>query len=241
MSFVKPNRSAETAMRMAALLEEHEQFCAEVADGLHTLAQPLTILRSAIAMLAMGKNGGAENGRYVEMSVRQIERTCELFSSVQELLAAKMVPAEHEAIDIRSLLTEIIENRAQTLSERGIGLVVAMPASLGTTYGDLQRTRQAMSAAFDTVVAASSAGDIVKVDTCASEELLEIALEGTCRLDNGLKSFERLNLSLTRANILSQQGQYQFTEEPFRISLALPTRQLYLKDSEITCCEERVA
>ena len=241
MSFVKPNRSAENAMRMAALLEEHEQFCAEVADGLHTLAQPLTILRSAIAMMAMGKDGGTENKRYLELSVRQIERTCQLFSSLQDLLAAKTVSVESEPIDIACLLSQTIEDCSEILQERGVGLTMDISESADTVYGDPQRTRRAIAGAIEVAASVSSAGDVIKIDTSASEDVLEISVESTCRLDNGLKSLERLHLSLTRANILSQRGQYQFTEEPFRISLALPARQPDSETGETVCCAARVA
>ena len=241
MSFVKPDRSTENTTRAAALLEEHEQFCAEVADGLHTLAQPLTILRSAIAMLAMRKDCGNESERYVDMSVRQIERTCQLFSSVQNLLAAKTVPADRKEIDLRDLFAPIVEEHLQMLHERGIGLIVDMSESEDAVFADPQRTRLAIATAFATAISASAAGDVIKVDSSASEGLFEISIESTCRPDNSLKSFERLNLSLVRANIQSQQGQYLFTQEPFRISLALPAHQHGSADNETVGCTAYVA
>lgn len=235
MNSVKPNRSAENAMRMAALLEEREQFRAEMADGLHALAQPLTILRSAIAMLAMAQENGAGSKRYVDMSVKQVERTCQFFSSVQELLSARMTTAEQEAIDIRSLLSQAIEERSQTLDELGIRLVVALPEYPCTVSADRQRTEKAISAAFEAAVSASRSGDVIKVDAFSSGEFLELSFESTGKLDNSLKSFDRLKLSVARANILSQQGVYQFTQEPFCILLALPARQHALEDSEHLC------
>ncbi len=235
MSSVKPDRSAQDAARTAALLEEHEQFCAEVADGLHTLAQPLTILRSAIAMLARANDDGIDGRRYVEMSMRQIERTCQLFSSVQELLSAKMVPADLEPINIGQLMTRIADDCSHSLHERDIKLAAIYPTSLGNILGDLQRTEKAISAMLETAISISSAGDVVKVDASPSDGFLEISIESTCRLDNTLKSFDRLNLSLARTYILSQQGQYQFTEEPFRISLALPALQPESEASETIC------
>jgi len=236
MSSVKPDRNAEDAARAAALLEEHEQFCTELADGLHALAQPLTILRSAIAMLALSKEDGTAGERYLSMSMRQIERTCQLFSSVQGLLAAKMVPAERETIDIGSVLRQVINDHSQAVEARGIDLIAASFKSSGMVFGDRRRTELAIAAAFETAVSVSSAGDVIKVDASPSDGLLEISFESTGGLDNIVTSLDRLNVSLARTNILSQQGQYQFTQEPFRISLALPACQHALEKSGTTCC-----
>ncbi|MGB6745988.1 MAG: hypothetical protein WBE38_20230 [Terracidiphilus sp.] len=236
MNFVKADRIVEDAAGVAALREEHAQFCAEVADGLHALAQPLTIVRSAIAMLATAKDGGTGCERYVDLSARQIERTCQLFSSVQSLLATRM-PAEQEAIDCESLLSRIFEDRSHSLDALGIRLVQALPEAAGTIVGDRQRTGQALSAAIDTAISVSSAGDVIQVDSSISDGCFEFAVQSTCRQENDLKSADRLNLSLAKANILSQRGRYHFTLDPFRILLALPVQQPNIENSETVPCE----
>lgn len=236
MSFVKPSCTAEESTPMASLREQHERFCAEVAEGLHALAQPLTILRSAIALLAVAKENGGDCARYVELSARQIDRTCKLFASVQGLVASSTAPAEPEPIDIESLLARMVTNRSHTLDEVGIGLAAAAMKSPATAFGDPQRTEQALSAAFETAVSVSSAGDVVKVDSSVSDGFLEFSFESTSKRDNNLKSSDRLNLSLAKANILSQQGRYEFTAEPFRISLALPVHEPEEIESETLFC-----
>jgi hypothetical protein len=236
MSSVKPNCSAEESARVAALREEHEQFCAEVAEGLHALAQPLTILRSAIALLAMAKENGGDCARYMELSARQIDRTCKLFSSVQGLVASSTAPAELETIDIGNVMAQMIEGRSHSLNDLGIDVVADVKRIQTTAFGDPQRMEQALSAAFETTVSVSSAGDVVKVDSCVSDGFLEFRFESTSKQENNLKSSDRLNLSLAKANILSQQGRYEFTLEPFRISLALPVHQQEMTDSETICC-----
>jgi hypothetical protein len=134
------------------------------------------------------------------------------------------------------LLSRVIEDRSQALNELGIRLDAGWPECPCTAFGDPQRTQQAISAALDATVAASSSGDSVKVDTFTTKGFLEVSFESTGKIDNGFKSFDRLNLSVARANILSQQGLYQFTQEPFRISLALPAHELELENSETHCC-----
>jgi hypothetical protein len=236
MNSVNPNCTVEESARVAALREEHERFCAEVAEGLHALAQPLTILRSAIALLANAKENGGNCTRYMDLSAGQIERACRLFTSVQGLLASRLVTADPEPIDFGNLLTRVIENRSHALDGLGIGLATDVSKLPAIAFGDLQRTEQALSAAFETAVSVSSAGDVVKVDSSVSDGFLEFAFQSTSKQDNNLKSADRLNLSLTKANILSQQGRYEFTSEPFRISLALPVRENEVTESENICC-----
>src|SRR5580698_1814128 len=102
MSSVKPDGNSNELDSVSALREEHERFCAELADGLHALAQPLTILRSAIALLAMANEAGTDGTKYVTLSARQIDRTCQLFSSVQNLLGSRTAAAKQEPIEIQS-------------------------------------------------------------------------------------------------------------------------------------------
>jgi hypothetical protein len=232
MSSVKPSCTAEEF----ALRGEHEQFCAEVAEGLHALAQPLTILRSAIALLATAKENGGDCARYMELSARQIDRTGRLFASVQGLVASSTAPAELEPIDMESLVARMVAGRSHSLNQAGIGLAAPALKLPAAAFGDPQRTEQALSAAFETAVSVSSAGDVVKVDSSVSDGFFEFSFETTAKQDNNLKSSDRLNLSVAKANILSQQGRYEFTLEPFRISLALPVHQQEIADSETICC-----
>jgi len=216
--------------------EEQDAFCADVAEGLHALAQPLTILRSAILLMAAAKENGADCARYMNLSAAQIERACRLFSSLQGLMASRLTEAEPEAIDMTKLLARVIEERSHALDGRGVGLAADQMTMRTTVVGDLQRTEQALSAALETAVSVSSAGDVVKVDSSISDGFLECTFESTSRQDNSLKSSDRLNLSLTKANMLSQRGRYEFTQEPFRISLALPVHASVVTDSETICC-----
>jgi signal transduction histidine kinase len=236
MSSVNRNYTREESAHAAALREEQEAFCADVADGLHALAQPLTILRSAITLMAAAQADGGDCARYMDLSTVQIERACRLFSSVQDLLAAKLVEADAEPIDMRNLLTRVIEERSHALDGRGIDLAAEISTAPAMAFGDLRRTERALAAALDAAVSVSSAGDVIQVDSSVSNGFLECAFQSTSRQDNNLKSSDRLNLSLTKANMLSQQGRYEFTQEPFRISLALPVHASEVTESEAICC-----
>lgn len=79
------SHTAETAHLGIRNREDFDRFCASIADGLHALAQPLTILSSSIAAAS---NVGITQERqryYLDISKSQVERACELFESLQQL------------------------------------------------------------------------------------------------------------------------------------------------------------
>jgi signal transduction histidine kinase len=234
MSFVKPDFAIEEPDPLTVLRQEHEQFCAELADGLHALAQPLTIVRSAISLLEMaresgadGARPGADSSRYIDMSGRQIDRACQIFASLQALIATSIVPADRQPVDIEDLLSHIVADPPPPLGEKGIGLAAA--ATGGALFADRNRTEQAIAAALETAASAASAGDVIQIDTSRSEGYVEFVIQCPGKLENSLSSSERLNLSVARTSILSQQGRYRFTADPFRISLALPGVQPHIE------------
>jgi light-regulated signal transduction histidine kinase (bacteriophytochrome) len=240
MSSVKPDPAAEESDALAALHKErreHEQFCVELADGLHALAQPLTIVRSAISLLDLARESSAdsdrptadssrysaESDRYIDMSGRQIDRACQIFASIQALLAAHIVPASCQPVEIEDLLLHIVADRSQRLDEKGIGL--AASSAIGAVFADRNRIEQAIVAAITAAASVAAAGEVIQIDTSRCEEQIEFIIQCTGKLENSLSSSERLNLSVARASVLSQQGRYRFTQEPFRISFALPALQ----------------
>src|SRR5580698_2805069 len=99
MSFAMPSAVAPTANTSRPTTDDGRQFCMEIADGLHALAQPLTILRSAIEMIGVCRRSGSDMGRYVELSTEHIQRACELFDSIQGLMITQIEPAKSEVLD----------------------------------------------------------------------------------------------------------------------------------------------
>ncbi|MGA7342242.1 MAG: hypothetical protein WBE72_06375 [Terracidiphilus sp.] len=238
MSYAKHSAAPQASDRAAALIGEHLRFCAELSDGLHALAQPLTILRSAIGLLALSKEADRRN--YLELSVRQIDHTCSLFASIQNLVASRLEPAERAPIDLRELLAKAIEVHSPALRGSGIEMVAAKPESLQTVLGDRQRTEQTVSALFEAAVSASSAGDVIAMSATRRDGFLEFTIRSTGKQGISMKSANRLNLSLAKANIEIQQGWYDFAADPFRISFGLPVYEL-AESGETSLCATQTA
>jgi hypothetical protein len=87
MSYDLPRESLNLSSRPASDgVDERARLCGDIADGLHALAQPLTILRGALGALALRERIAPQNSRYLDMSTRQIERMCDLISRIQKRL-----------------------------------------------------------------------------------------------------------------------------------------------------------
>jgi signal transduction histidine kinase len=208
----------------AALAEylagEREEFFDDLADGLHAMAQPLTILRSSIAMLVLASESVKPQHRCLEISSRQIDRVCGMFESLQNLIASQLEPANLAPTDLKSLLTRVAEDQTAAFRQRGVQIVVIHPDSLPQVLADASRTEQTLSTSLETALSISTEGDKVEVVLSQADEY--IATVVTVERGRKLNSSELLNLSVVKANMLSQRGRYQLAEEPFRVTVALP-------------------
>jgi signal transduction histidine kinase len=217
MSCVKHN---ESAGRDAAPANDHARFCADVANGLHALAQPLSILRAAVEMISVSEKTARH--RYLDVAEQQINRTSRLFSLLQNLVASEMEPAHCAQFDLWELLGTMIEDRKPALRELGIAIAASKPDSPQPVFADAARTQQAMCAVLEIAISNSSPGDRIELKTSQSGGFVEFTVTGADNEARRMSSTDRLNLSLAKLNIVSQQGAFDFCEEPFRISLTLP-------------------
>ena len=113
MSCAMPSNNASESGASLGDAESYAWVCRELDEGLHALAQPLTILRGALGALTMhGAVPPQAARRYLEMSNTQVDRLCSLLSCLQNLLddvrsapactEIKLPPLDEERITERS-------------------------------------------------------------------------------------------------------------------------------------------
>ena len=198
------------------------QFLAHMTEGLHAMAQPLTILRSSVPALAAAGITPEKQQRYLELSVRQVQRACALFDCLQDLVVAGQTQAECAPFDFAAMVAAVAEDRKKALQELGVELRVHLPA-VPLVLGDASRTHQALTAGVSVAASVSVPGDVIEIAATARNRRVELVLHLDRVHGRRLESPERLTLRLAQGNIASQRGEYECIEDPFRVQFALPS------------------
>jgi hypothetical protein len=197
-------------------------FYAEIANGLHAMAQPLTILRASMEVLALPPSAGVDQRRYREISAAQLERTCDLFTQVQDLVAARSIAADRAQYELWAVIAPLIDAERTLLQASGAGVATARSGPWELVVGDARRTEYAVAAVLRMAGDLALRGDVIEISGSPLRGFVELTIENTRIHRRTLNSSARLSLALAKENILSQRGRYELTEDPFRVSLALP-------------------
>jgi hypothetical protein len=198
------------------------KFHDDLINGLHAMAQPLTILQAAIEMLRHPEITGVDQKHYLEISAEQIKRGCDLFSSVQGLVVSNVSQAQLAGFDLWELLEPAIQDQTPRLENSGVGLAVARPEPWPTVIGDAERTEQAFRTVMKTALMTASRGDVIEIRTSRRHGFAEVAVMNTHSHGRRFSSSDRLCMSLAQINIVSQKGRCGCTDDPFSFWFALP-------------------
>jgi signal transduction histidine kinase len=224
--------SLETYLIPDAKAEELRRFYASMTTGLHALAQPLTVLRSAVSASAREDLSEADRRWYLDASVDQIEHACNLFHRLQQLLIAGRVKADCAPIELAEMLAPVVEDQRQALEISGIDFKFTSAGILEPVLGDMDRTLQALFAALKIAASLSTRGDVIELPVSSDARCVELMIQNRRHHAKRMNSSDRLNLALAEANLLSQQGGYEYTEDPFRVSFSLPIQHVAATTTE---------
>jgi hypothetical protein len=202
--------------------DERERFLANMAEGLHTLAQPLTILRASVNASAMPNLNPAKQQHYLEISLQQIERACVVFDSLQELVIASQAQGHRAAIDLPALVARAVDLRRTTFQASGVEIRMIEQDWLPYAFGDEARTLQALGCGLEIAASLCAPGDIVELLVDCHDGHIESTIRNDRNHGRLISSAQRLSLLLAETNILNQQGKWSFIADPFSICLALP-------------------
>ncbi len=231
MNCVLPSERSKERNPAPADTAEQMRLCEDLGNGLHAMAQPLTVLRGALGALAMRGGVTAESNRYLEMSNQQVERLCSLMFRLQDLLDAHRSEAACAKVNLWELTASLLENGEFNSGDSGVRIRAAKPDRQIHVNGDPARTEQAIRAAVSAAMALSSHGDVLHLGVAPGDGFAQLTVENRNCRGKSLGSGERLKLSLAEANIRSQRGLYECVEDPFYVSMMLP---LYDEKQRIT-------
>lgn len=219
----------------SAASDPHAALYSELADGLHAMAQPLTIVRGALCALTLNQDVPPTGQRYLEMSSVQLDRLCDLMSSLRSLLETTQFNANCVTVELWELISPILGDLDAALRKSGVQIAPAnAEQSAIHAIADPARTEQALRAALNTAVSVASRGDVILLDVLPHDGFVDLTIQNTNPHGKSLSSSDHLSLSLVKANVQSQQGIYECVEDPLRISLKLPLQDADEMSTRVT-------
>lgn len=215
-----------SAKAIDANSDELSRVYAGLAKGLHAIAQPLTVLRSALPAANEPDVEDAARKFYLDASTEQVERLCALFQGMQELLAAARNPACCADMDFSKLLTSLAKAQEEILGAFGVKVTIAVQGSIPAMFGDFERALHALSATLKIAALISSNGETVELLVSPGIDSVEFVVQNARPGMKRLDASDRLTVSVAEANIRSQGGAYTVMEDPFRVTLTLLTQKI---------------
>ena len=216
MNCVSPE---EQGLSRSAEIEKSSEVLAQLAEGLHAMAQPLTILRGALGALQLEQGGEAENRRYVEMSNVQTGRLCRLLTNLRSLIEFAQFPAVCESVDLFELAEQIVADNTGLFRDAGVQVTLnKRSGNTAVALGDSARTEQAMRSGLDTAIELAAVGDEIRWQILPDG----FVLENEHAHGKRLSSPAHVALSVVETAILSQRGTCTAIEDPFCLSIRLP-------------------
>jgi signal transduction histidine kinase len=200
-----------------------EELIEEMANGLHAMAQPLTILRGALWTLSL-KDNSPENSRYLDLSNHELERLCDLMTGMQKLFDAHQSAAACSEFDVCEVVTTVAGNLYSSIQQSRQTLVPEKPEKPIYVIGDQARTEYALHIATKISSATSPEGDTIKLLILPRDGHVALTVRNMSSKGKQVGSFERFLLSLTKISIESQNGSYVYAPDPFSVTLTLPSQ-----------------
>jgi hypothetical protein len=238
MSCVLPKnlRKAKTAAS-----DPHAALYSELADGLHAMAQPLTIVRGALCALNLHQDVPPASQRYLDMTSAQLDRLCDQMSCLRTLLETTQFNANCVTVELWELISPILEDLDAVLRRSGVQIAPANPEQTAIhAIADPARTEQALRAALTAAISMASPGDVILLDVLSRDGFADLTIQNRNPHGKSFGSSDRLSLSLVKASIRSQQGIYECVEDPLRISLKLPLQDAEEMSTAVTSHDSRV-
>jgi hypothetical protein len=200
-----------------------EVLCSNLSDGLHAVAQPLTILRASLSNPDTDRMSAGELRELTAISAVEVERVCKLFDYLRDLVCAENTKAHLSSTPILPFLSDVVDGVRLLCVKDGILLNSIMPDSCRPVFIDRARTLQAFSSALLIARGVSQSQDTVEVIvTSQTSSTVQVVVRNLNSCVESMNAETRLDLALAEANIRSQQANFSCSLEPFSIRIELP-------------------
>jgi hypothetical protein len=204
-----------------------ELLYSNLSKGLHAAAQPLTILRAGLGMGLAGTLSLAELRALVASSSVEVERVCDLFDYLQQIVNVAKITPSLTAAPILPLVADATDGVYALFEHDGMVLSSMLPDACDPVLVDKTRTHRALSSVLLIVHGLSRARDTVELIVSSSPpNAIRIVVRNLNLYLDALSQAASLSMAIAEANIRSQQAGFSWNLRPFSVEIELQTAQI---------------
>lgn len=217
-----PGASPLIGSQQSALPSALTTFCSHLSQGLHAVAQPLSILRASLSFDQLNQMSPGELRELAGDLSAEVERVCAMFNSMQQLVHTEAAAPHLLAASLLSLLESSIEDVSLLFVDNGITLATKFPAECASVLIDSARTRRAVSTILMLAHEVSHTADSVEFIVTSRPGAIHLTIRN-CNADVSCMSGEfKLAMALAEASIRTQQAGFSWHSAPFTVEIELP-------------------
>jgi hypothetical protein len=199
-----------------------EQFCSNLAQGIHAAAQPLAVLLASLSTDHTDQMNCDDLRELAASSAVEVQRVCASFSCLQQLVITESIKPEVSPTPILPLLAYAADGVNLLFQQDGITLNSVLPDTCPLALINRARTLQALSRVLLVVHRLSGAQDMVELIASSSANAVQIIVRNL-RLSVAVIDAEAsLSVAVAEANMRSQQAGLSLSLQPFTVRIDLP-------------------
>jgi C4-dicarboxylate-specific signal transduction histidine kinase len=203
-----------------------------IAEGMHSMAQPLTVLR---ATLEVANEREASVDRYqqaIHNSLVAVVRVVDAMGFVHELVRIAHDSPDAGPVEVRSVLDLVAEDLQCLLDEAAISLKISVPNGVHKVVASAARLRQCQFYLVQHALSCAPAGSVIEISVRSVEEQVGIFVcnQVSASLQGGVPAGSTgpfvdvdQTLALAEALAVSLGGSLRWRTNPFAACLCLPT------------------
>jgi hypothetical protein len=194
---------------------------------LHAAAQPLTILRVGLGMGLANTLSFEELKELVASSSVEVERVCDLFDNLQQIVNIASNKPALTAAPILPLIVEAADGARVLFEQDGMVLSSLLPDACDPVLMDKVRTLRALSSVLQMVHGLSNEGDTVELIVSSSPpNSIRIVVRNLNLFLDAPSEAASFSMAIADANIRSQQAGFSWNLRPFSVEIEFQTVQI---------------
>jgi len=191
-----------------------------LSQGLHAMAQTLTILRASLGKTQIDRMSKSELRELALGSSMEVERVCTQFSWLQQIVTIERFNPDLSAASVLPLIADVTGAVRRVFEDDGMVLRSTVPDICRTVLIDRTRTHQALSIILLIAHGLSRTKDTIElIVSSPSAHIVRVVVRNTTSYLDAVDSQVNLDMALAESNIRSQMGSFSWSLQPFEVQI----------------------